>query len=42
VREHPSSGSPLFGSAERMRMLHMLVATLETMKARRAVLEEAR
>jgi len=41
VREHPRSGSPLLGGAERMRMVNMLVTTLEAMKARRAVLEEA-
>jgi hypothetical protein len=42
MREHPASGSSFFGSGERIRMLHMLVTTLETMKARRAVLERAK
>jgi hypothetical protein len=41
MREHPASGSSFFASGERIRMLHMLVTTLETMKARRVVLERA-
>jgi hypothetical protein len=41
MRVHPGSGSPLFSSGERIQMLQMLVTTLETMKARRALLERA-
>ena len=41
MRANPASGSSFFGSGERIRMLHMLVTTVETMKARRAVLERA-
>ena len=41
MRVHPGSGSSLFSSGERIRMLQMLVTTLETMKAHRAVLERA-
>jgi hypothetical protein len=39
TRAHRGSACSLFGRAERVRILHMLVTTLETMKARRAVLE---
>jgi hypothetical protein len=39
MREHRGSASSFFGGPERVRILHMLVTTLETMKARRAVLE---
>jgi hypothetical protein len=41
MREHPGSGSALLGGPERIRMQHMLVTTLETMKARKRVLELA-
>jgi hypothetical protein len=41
MREHPGSGSSLFRGAERVRMLHMLVTALETMKARRRMLGRA-
>lgn len=41
MREHPRSGSALLGVPDRIRMLHMLVTTLETMKARKRVLERA-
>lgn len=41
MREHPGLGSSLFAGSERMRMLHLLATTLESMKARRTVLERA-